>query len=208
MNSDSKKVLDTKNKEQNSKELNNSKSSIPNDTNSDELTIVEMEDLLDKYKKFVSHIDHRNMLYYGALFRELFKDFKTEEDDNGKIDKSIEDLSKLLERACDKLNFDIYNCNMKQLLKLYTVLIEKLGGSKNLRDPNYEILTVLLFRMYSDDEVIKILNELKENNINPNNIEGIDANDNIIFTNGKTYPLETSNKFNELLEIYKILKIN
>ena len=84
--------------------------------------------LLEKYDNFLTMLDYRNTLYYGALFRELFSDFATEEED-GKIDKSIDDLAKLLDRACEKLNFDLCNASMKQLYKLYSLLIQKLNGT-------------------------------------------------------------------------------
>lgn len=166
--------------------------------------IEELHRLFKKYKIFLQHLDHRNMLNYGALFKQLFIDFKLDDEhnDNSKIDRSMDDLAILLEKACEKLNFDIYNASMKQLLKLYSILMEKLKYSKKLREVDLEKLELLLYRMYSDEEVLDILDELEEKKINPHSIEGINVLDQIVFTNGSTLPLFPSNKFNELINIY------
>jgi hypothetical protein len=139
------------------------------------------------------------MLYYGALFRELFEDLKTE-NENGKIDKSITELASILEKACAKLNFDIHNASIKQLIKLYMILIEKLGGSTKLRAYDSYIMEPLMARMYSDSEILNILYELEEKGINPENILGVNADNHIVFSNKKTYPLEASAKNFELID--------
>lgn len=158
-------------------------------------------ELLEKYDNFMNHLDYRNYLYYGALFQQLFKDISTDEED-GKVNRSIDELAKLIEKACNKLKFDIHNASIKQIFKLYTVLIEKLGGSKKIRNYDAERMEQLLHRMYSDEEVLEILEELEELSINPENIEGINQIDEIIFSNGKTHKLLPSSKCDELVEFY------
>jgi hypothetical protein len=162
--------------------------------NDEEKTI----ELLHKYDRLISLIDNKNMLYYGALFRQLYKDFKLEEDDQGTVNKSIDELSKILEKACSKLNFDIHNANVKQIIKLFNILIEKIGGSTTLRGYD-ECLETLMYRMYSDDELIDILLELEEDKINPENIIGLNKDDQIVFSNKKVRKLEPSSKHDELI---------
>ena len=106
--------------------------------------------LLEKYDKFLEMLDYRNSLYYGALFRQMFSDFSTEEDE-GTVEKSIDELAKLLEKACEKLNFDMYNANMKQLHKLFSALIQKLKGSSKLRVYDIDKIEPLVYRMYDDE---------------------------------------------------------
>ncbi len=163
----------------------------------------ELDRLLNKYHKLLRGLDYRNMLYYAALFQQLFKDFIIDSEEGGKIDKSIEYLAQLLNKACDKCNFDIYNASIPQIIKLYGVLIQKLGGENKLRDLDPQAiknLETLLFRMYSDEEILDILEELENSEINPDNIVGITEDDKILFTNSKKYPLEPSSKYDDLIE--------
>lgn len=162
----------------------------------------ELTKLLIKYDNLIEHLDYRNMLYYAALFKQLFKDFKLD-DEEGKIDKSIDDLAKLLEKACDKLQFDIRNASVKQLIKLYGILIEKIGGTKSIRDYDPDVMEPLLFRMYTDGELFSILEDLEEKKINPDHIIGINNLEQIVFSKGgKTYQLESSRKIDELIDFY------
>ena len=178
--------------------------------NTDELNQKELENLnnlLEKYDNLINHLDYKNYLYYAALFQQLFTDFETNEED-GPIKKSLDDLSKILQKACDKLNFDIQNANMKQLFKLYTLLIEKLGGSKKIRQLDPDTMETLLYRMYSDTEMLELLEELEYSKINPENIVGINENDEIVFTNDKTYKISPSSKFSELTIFYAEMNNN
>ena len=159
----------------------------------------ESDRLIQKYDRLLQMLDYRNMLFYGALFRQMYADFATESDD-GPIDKSIEDLAKLLEKACDKLNFDIHNASVKQLGKLFSALIQKLNGTVKLRAYDQEVVDPLVFRMYSDEEVIELLMYLDEKKVNPENIMAINEKDEIVFVNGKTYKLHGSHKLNELID--------
>ena len=162
----------------------------------------ETDALLDKYDNFLTILDYRNTLYYGALFRELFSDFTTEEED-GKIDKSIEELAKLLDKACEKLNFNLCNASMKQLYKLYTLLIQKLNGSTAVRPFDLEKLQILLFRMYTDNEVLELLTYFDKKGVKPEHIIAINENDEVIFINKKKYKLKPSEKLEELIELYE-----
>jgi hypothetical protein len=172
---------------------------ILNESDENNSDVKKIQELMEKYDNLITFIDYKNMLYYGALFRELFEDLKTENDD-GKIDKSIKELANILEKACNKLNFDIQNASMKQLVKLYMILIEKLGGSNKLRAYDSDIMEPLMARMYSDNEILEILYELEEKRINPENIIGINAANQIVFSNKKTYSLEPSAKNFELID--------
>jgi hypothetical protein len=154
--------------------------------------------LIEKYDTFLEMLDYRNMLYYGALFRQMYTDFETEEDD-GPIKKSIDDLAKLLQKATDKLNFDIHNANIKQLSKLFSVLMVKLNGSTKLRAYDVDILEPLVSRMYNDKEVLEFLMYLDEKGIKPHHIVGINEKDEIVFINNKTYSLPESEKLTDLI---------
>lgn len=154
--------------------------------------------LLEKYDAFLEMLDYRNMLYYGALFRQMYADFETEEED-GPIKKSIDELAKLLEKATAKLNFDIHNANIKQLTKLFSVLIGKLNGSTKLRAYDVDILEPLVSRMYNDKEVLEFLMYLDEKGIKPHHIVGINEKDEIVFVNNKTYSLPESEKLTDLI---------
>lgn len=158
-------------------------------------------DLIQKYDNLIEHLDYKNPLFYGGLFKQLYVDFKTEQED-GKIDKSIDDLAKLINKACVKLNFDIQNASIQQIIKLFNILIEKLGGSVSLRNYDADILENLLYIMYSDEELLEILLDLEEKKINPENIIGINSKNQIIFSNKKTYQLEPSSKNNQLVNYY------
>ena len=166
----------------------------------------ETDALLEKYDKFLQMLDYRNTLYYGALFRELFSDFATEEED-GKIDKSIEDLAKLLDKACEKLNFDLCNASMKQLYKLYALLIQKLNGTTAVRPFDLEKLNSLLFRMYTDNEVLEILTYFDKKGLKPEHIAAVNGNDEVVFVNKKKYKLKPSEKLEDLMEIYETLQL-
>ena len=159
----------------------------------------ESDRLIDKYDNLLQMLDYRNMLFYGALFRQMYADFATESDD-GPIDKSIEELAKLLEKACTKLNFDIHNATVKQLGKLFSALIQKLGGTTKLRAYDQDVVDPLIFRMYSDEEMIELLMYLDEKKVNPENIVAVNENDEIVFINGKKYKLHGSNKLDELID--------
>lgn len=162
--------------------------------------------LLEKYDNFLTMLDYRNTLYYGALFRELFSDFATEEED-GKIDKSIDDLAKLLDRACEKLNFDLCNASMKQLYKLYSLLIQKLNGTTAVRPFDLEKINALLFRMYTDDEVLEMLTYFDKKGLKPEHISAINGNDEVVFVNKKKYKLKPSEKLEDLMELYETLQL-
>jgi hypothetical protein len=159
----------------------------------------ESDRLLEKYDNLLQMLDYRNMLYYGALFRQMYVDFATEEDE-GPINKSIDDLAKLLEKACQKLNFDIHNANIKQLGKLFSALIQKLNGSTKLRAYDPDVLEALVSRMYSDEEVLELLMYLDEKGVNPENIVAVNDKDEIVFSNKKKYKLNESNKLHELID--------
>jgi len=166
----------------------------------------ETDVLLEKYDKFLEMLDYRNTLYYGALFRELFSDFATEEED-GKIDKTIEDLAKLLDKACEKLNFDLCNASMKQVHKLYTLLIQKLNGTNAVRSFDLDKLQMLLFRMYTDDEVLEMLTYFDKKGVKPEHIVAINEKDEVVFINKKKYKLTPSKKLEELIELYETLQV-
>jgi hypothetical protein len=155
--------------------------------------------LIEKYSEFLDMLDYRNMLYYGALFRQMYADFATEDEEDAPIKKSIDELAKLLEKAATKLNFDIHNANIKQLSKLFSVLMGKLNGSTNLRAYDVDILEPLVSRMYNDKEVLEFLMYLDEKGIKPHHIVGINEKDEIVFVNNKTYSLPESEKLTDLI---------
>lgn len=163
--------------------------------------------LLEKYDKFLEMLDYRNTLYYGALFRQMFSDFSTEEEE-GKIDKSIDDLAKLLDKACEKLNFDLTNSSMKQLYKLFNILIQKLNGTNTIRSFDLDIYESLLFRMYTDTEVLEILEYFDKKGVKPENIVAINENDEVVFSNKKKYKLKPSERLDELISLYETLQNN
>jgi hypothetical protein len=156
--------------------------------------------LLEKYDDFIEMLDHRNMLYYGALFRQMYADFATEEDEDAPIKKSIDELSKILEKAADKLNFDIQNANIKQLSKLFSLLVKKLNGTDKLRAYDQDILEPLVSRMYNDKEVLELLMYLEEKGVKPEYIVAINEEDKIVFKNKKTYSLPESEKLADLID--------
>ena len=174
--------------------------------NKEQVDYNETDVLLERYDKFLEMLDYRNTLYYGALFRELFSDFATEEE-GGKIDKSIEDLAKLLDKACEKLNFDLCNASMKQVHKLYTLLIQKLNGTNEVRSFDLDKLQMLLFRMYTDDEVLEMLTYFDKKGVKPEHISAINEKDEVVFVNKKKYKLKPSKKLEELLELYETLQV-
>jgi hypothetical protein len=156
--------------------------------------------LLEKYDDFIEMLDHRNMLYYGALFRQMYADFATEEDEDAPIKKSIDELAKILEKAADKLNFDIQNANIKQLSKLFSLLVKKLNGTDKLRSYDQDILEPLVSRMYNDKEVLELLMYLEEKGVKPEYIVAINEQDKIVFKNKKTYSLPESEKLADLID--------
>lgn len=160
--------------------------------------------LLEKYDNFLTMLDYRNSLYYGALFRQMFSDFSTEEDE-GKIDKSIDDLAKLLDKACEKLNFNMANSSMKQLHKLFCVIIQKLNGSTQLRAFDLDIYENLLYRMYTDDEVLELLEYFDKKGVKPVNIVAINEKDEVVFSNNKKYKLKASERLDDLTNLYDTL---
>jgi hypothetical protein len=172
----------------------------------DNLEYNETDALLEKYDKLLGILDYRNTLYYGALFREMFSDFSTEEEE-GKIDKSIEDLSKLLDKACEKLNFDLCNASIKQLHKLFSLLIQKLNGTTEVRPFNLEILQELTSRMYTDEEVLEILTYFDKKGIKPEDIIAVNKNNEVVFVNKKKYKLKPGKKLEELIELYESLQL-
>jgi hypothetical protein len=156
--------------------------------------------LLEKYDDFIEMLDHRNMLYYGALFRQMYADFATEEDEDAPIKKSIDELAKILEKAAEKLNFDIQNANIKQLSKLFSLLVKKLNGTDKLRSYDQDILEPLVSRMYNDKEVLELLMYLEEKGVKPEYIVAINEQDKIVFKNKKTYGLPESEKLADLID--------
>jgi hypothetical protein len=156
--------------------------------------------ILEKYDDFIEMLDHRNMLYYGALFRQMYADFATEEDEDAPIKKSIDELAKILEKAADKLNFDIQNANIKQLSKLFSLLVKKLNGTDKLRAYDQDILEPLVSRMYNDKEVLELLMYLEEKGVKPDYIIAINEEDKIVFKNKKTYTLPESEKLADLID--------
>lgn len=156
--------------------------------------------LLDKYDNLIEMLDHRNMLCYGALFRQMYADFATEDDTDAPIKKSIDDLAKILEKAADKLNFDIHNANIKQLSKLFSLLVKKLNGTTKLRSYDQDILEPLVSRMYTDKEVLELLMYLDEKGVKPEYILYINEEDKIVFKNNKTYSLPESEKLDDLID--------
>lgn len=156
--------------------------------------------LLEKYDNFIDMLDHRNMLYYGALFRQMYADFATEEDEDAPIKKSIDDLAKILEKAAEKLNFDIQNANIKQLSKLFSLLVKKFNGTNKLRAYDPDILEPLVSRMYNDKEVLELLMYLEEKGVKPEYIVAINEQEKIVFKNNKTYTLPESEKLAELID--------
>jgi hypothetical protein len=156
--------------------------------------------LLEKYDNFIEMLDHRNMLYYGALFRQMYADFATEEDEDAPIKKSIDELAKILEKAAEKLNFDIQNANIKQLSKLFSLLVKKLNGTDKLRAYDQDILEPLVSRMYNDKEVLELLMYLEEKGVKPEYILAINEQDKIVFKNKKTYSLPESEKLADLID--------
>ena len=156
--------------------------------------------LLEKYDDFIEMLDHRNMLYYGALFRQMYADFSTEEDEDAPIKKSIDELAKILEKAAEKLNFDIQNANIKQLSKLFSLLVKKLNGTDKLRAYDQDILEPLVSRMYNDKEVLELLMYLEEKGVKPEYIVAINEQDKIVFKNKKTYSLPESEKLADLID--------
>jgi hypothetical protein len=156
--------------------------------------------LLDKYDNLIEMLDHRNMLCYGALFRQMYADFATEDDTDAPIKKSIDDLAKILEKAADKLNFDIHNANIKQLSKLFSLLVKKLNGTTTLRSYDQDILEPLVSRMYTDKEVLELLMYLDEKGVKPEYILYINEEDKIVFKNNKTYSLPESEKLDDLID--------
>jgi hypothetical protein len=176
-----------------------SKDTVKASVKDNDVDFDESDRLIQKYDRLLQMLDYRNMLFYGALFRQMYADFSTESDD-GPLDKSIEDLAKLLEKACTKLNFDIHNASVKQLGKLFSALVQKLNGTTKLRAYDQEVVDPLVFRMYSDEEVIELLMYLDEKKVNPENIVAINDNDEIVFINGKKYKLHGSHKLNELID--------
>jgi hypothetical protein len=172
------------------------------DTTEDEINklIENSSRLLEKYDGFIEMLDHRNMLYYGALFRQMYADFATEEDEDAPIKKSIDELAKILEKAADKLNFDIQNANIKQLSKLFSLLVKKLNGTDKLRAYDQDILEPLVSRMYNDKEVLELLMYLEEKGVKPEYIVAINEQDKIVFKNKKTYSLPESEKLADLID--------
>jgi hypothetical protein len=156
--------------------------------------------LLEKYDDFIEMLDHRNMLYYGALFRQMYADFATEEDEDAPIKKSIDELAKILEKAAEKLNFDIHNANIKQMSKLFSLLVKKLNGTDKLRSYDQDILEPLVSRMYNDKEVLELLMYLEEKGVKPEYIVAINEQDKIVFKNKKTYSLPESEKLADLID--------
>jgi hypothetical protein len=172
------------------------------DTTEDEINklIENSSRLLEKYDDFIEMLDHRNMLYYGALFRQMYADFATEDEEDAPIKKSIEELAKILEKAAEKLNFDIQNANIKQLSKLFSLLVKKLNGTNTLRAYDQDILEPLVSRMYNDKEVLELLMYLEEKGVKPEYIVAINEQDKIVFKNNKTYSLPESEKLADLID--------
>jgi hypothetical protein len=156
--------------------------------------------LLEKYDNFIEMLDHRNMLCYGALFRQMYADFSTEDDEDAPIKKSIDELAKILEKAAAKLNFDIHNAKIRQLSKLFSLLIKKLNGTDKLRAYDPDILEPLLSRMYNDKEILELLMYLEEKGVKPEYIVAINEDDKIVFKNNKKYSLPESEKLVELID--------
>ena len=159
------------------------------------------DELLEKYDNFLKMLDYRNTLYYGALFRQMFSDFSTEED-TGSIEKSIDELAKLLEKACKKVDFDMYNANMKQLHKLFSALIQKLNGSTKLRAYDLDKIDPLVYRMYDDEEILDLLLYFQSKNVKGSKIIAINNNDEVVFSNKKKYKLQPSKKLNDLIDLF------
>jgi hypothetical protein len=156
--------------------------------------------LLEKYDNFIEMLDHRNMLYYGALFQQMYADFATNDDEDAPIKKSIDELAKILEKAASKLNFDIHNAKIKQLSKLFSLLVKKLNGTNKLRSYDPDILEPLVSRMYNDKEVLELLMYLEEKGVKPEYIVAINEEDKIVFKNKKTYSLPESEKLSDLID--------
>jgi hypothetical protein len=180
-------------------EVNKDTKVTPNEEDINKL-IENSSRLLEKYDDFIEMLDHRNMLYYGALFRQMYADFSTEEDEDAPIKKSIDELAKILEKAADKLNFDIHNANIKQMSKLFSLLVKKLNGTDKLRAYDQDILEPLVSRMYNDKEVLELLMYLEEKGVKPEYIVAINEQDKIVFKNKKTYSLPESEKLADLID--------
>lgn len=161
----------------------------------------EVEELLEKYNGFLQMLDYHNPLYYGALLQQLFSDCSIP-DEKGTVDQSIDDLSKLIVKAATKLNFDIYNASIKQLHKLFSALMLKLGGTTKLRDYDPDTMDPLLFRMYSDDETLELLHYFEDKGVNPENIIAVNHKDEVVFSNKKKYKLTQSSKVDEMVDFY------
>lgn len=164
--------------------------------------MTETDRLMLKYQALVKMIDYDNMLVYGALFRQLFKAFDTMTNNN-----TNEDLAKLLQRACVKLNCQISSMNMEQLYKLYSVLMQKFkeGGSMALRPYNADIMRPLMYRMYYPREMGELLAKLEAQGIEPTAIVAVNAQEDIVYKNKgaiATLKLPPSVKHDELFKMH------
>jgi hypothetical protein len=160
----------------------------------------ETDRLMLKYQNVVKMIDYDNMLVYGALFRQLFKAFEPD-----KLNKSIEDLANLLQRACVKLSCQISTMHMEQLYKLYSVLMNKFkeSGCTALRPYNADIMRPLMYRMYYPREMGELLAQLEAQGIEPAAIVCVNAQEDIVYKNKSngsiaTFKLPPSGKHDEL----------
>ena len=143
--------------------------------------MTETDRLMLKYQNVVKMIDYDNMLVYAALFRQMFQAF-----DGNKINKSLEELANLLQRACAKLSCKISNMNMEQLYKLFSLLIKKFKeaeGNLALRPYNADIMKPLMYRMYYVREMGEILAKLEAQGIEPAAIVAVNAQEDIVYKN-------------------------
>jgi hypothetical protein len=147
-------------------------------------------------------LDHRNTLYYAAFMQMLYNDFIIDDEntDGGTIDKTCEDLAKIIDKACEKLHFNIYNATIPEIIKLFNAIVKKLGGTTTFRVHDLKALELLMFRMYSDAEVINLFYYLEKHGIQPKDVLAINSDDEMLLHNGKSIDLDPSEKWDEFIE--------
>lgn len=164
--------------------------------------VSNMAKLLEYYQPVVDMIDHRNPMYYAALMQHLYIDFIIDDDndDSGTIDKNTYEVGKIIEKACEKLKFNVYNATIPEIMKLFHAIVKKLGGTTAFRVHDLKALEMLMFRMYSDAEVIEFLYYLYKHKIKPQDVLAINSDDEVLLRNGKSIRMEPSEKWEEFIE--------
>lgn len=191
-------------------ELSNCSSSVPVKGKADRVTDTVMSaskqcgdhniQLIQKYEALVEMIQHRKLDTYARLLQLLFGCF-TIPDEPGPITIRTNELVRILEKTQTKYDLAIQNESMEKVLRIFTAICKKLGGTPEYRLTRITEIESRIHKLYTDSELLSFLYELEEDGVRPDTIQRINSRDEIVLKSNATIPLPVSQKWRDFVDI-------